>query len=388
MDKIDELLTRRVEKVLPSKDDLKKLLQTKKIRLYNGIDPTATKLHLGHTVGLRKLMEFAELGHEVILLFGTGTVLVGDPSQREKGRKLITKTEIKNNIKTWKKQVSPIVNFDKLEIKYNADWLTKLNLTEIIKIASHISAVQLFKRDMFQKRLDRGDTVWYHETMYPLLQGYDSVVMNVDLEIGGSDQEFNMLIGRELQKKMNKHDKYVLTWPMIMGTDGKQMSKTTANCVWLDDPPNDMYGKLMSIPDDQIIPYFELVTNAPFDQINNEKKALENNENPATVKRRLAYQVVKEFHGDQPAQTSQEYFDKTYKDKKPEYETEIEVPAGTKLAGTVALASGTSTTESKRQIAQGAIDYNEAVTTNPSLEVKTGDKIKIGKKIHIKVKVK
>jgi tyrosyl-tRNA synthetase len=258
--KIDEVLERRVDKVLPTKDGLRKILKKRKIKIYNGIDPTAKKLHLGHTVGLRKLMEFTELGHEVILLFGTGTVLVGDPSLRDTGRKLITKSEVEENIKTWKKQVSPIVDFDKIKIKYNADWLTKLKLKDIIKIASNISAIQLFKRDMFQKRLARGDTVWYHETMYPLLQGYDSVKLDVDLEIGGSDQEFNMLIGRELQKKMNNREKYVLTWQMIMGTDGKQMSKTTGNCVWLDDKPNDMFGKIMSIPDNQIIPYYELAT--------------------------------------------------------------------------------------------------------------------------------
>src|SRR3989344_1256774 len=191
MNKIDEILTRRVEKVLPSKDGLKRLMQVKKIKLYQGFDATGGRLHLGHSVGIRKLMDFANAGHEVIFLFGTRTVLVGDPSQREAGRKLITEEEVEENIKSWREQVSPLVDWDKIKILKNGDWLRELKLQDIINIASNISAVQLFKREMFQTRLEKGDTVWYHETMYPLLQGYDSVVMDVDLEIGGTDQEFN-----------------------------------------------------------------------------------------------------------------------------------------------------------------------------------------------------
>src|SRR3989344_9353418 len=239
--KIDELLTRRVEKVLPSKEGLQKLMQERKIKLYQGFDASGGRLHLGHSVGIRKLMDFANAGHEVIFLFGTGTVLVGDPSQRDTGRKLITPEEVEENIQGWRDQVSALVDWNKVKILKNGDWLRELKLEDLIHIASNISAVQLFKREMFQKRLDSGDTVWYHETMYPLLQGYDSVAMDVDLEIGGTDQEFNMLIGRELQRKMNNREKFVLTTPMIMGTDGKQMSKSSGNCIWLNDTPEDMY---------------------------------------------------------------------------------------------------------------------------------------------------
>src|SRR3989344_3917419 len=199
---INEILTRGVAKVLPTTAGLQSLMSKKTLRLYQGFDPTGSRLHLGHTIGLRKLMQFANLGHEVIFLFGTGTVLVGDPSQRDTARKLITQSEIDQNILDWKKQVSPIVDFSKVTIKQNGDWLTKLTLKDIVHIASNISAIQLFKRESFQRRLKRGDTVWYHETMYTLLQGYDSVAMDVDLELGGTDQEFNMLIGRELQRKM------------------------------------------------------------------------------------------------------------------------------------------------------------------------------------------
>ncbi|MDO8452687.1 MAG: tyrosine--tRNA ligase, partial [bacterium] len=233
----NDILSRRVANVLPTRAGLEKLMGEKKIRLYQGFDPTGMKLHIGHSVGIRKLMDFARAGHDVTFLFGTGTVLAGggDPSDRDKGRKMITQEEINENIKDWKNQVSKLVDWDLVSIKQNGDWLLPLTLEEILKIASNISAVQLFKREMFQRRIENGDTVWLAETLYPMLQGYDSVAMDVDLEIGGTDQEFNMLVGRDLMKKMKNKETYVLTTPMILGTDGKQMSKSSGNCVWLDD---------------------------------------------------------------------------------------------------------------------------------------------------------
>src|SRR3989344_5809435 len=309
---VDQVLTRGVQEVLPSREGLKKLMAGKKIRLYLGIDPTATRLHLGHTVMLRKLQQFADLGHEAILLFGTGTVLVGDPSQRETGRKLITQKEIDANIATWKEQVKPIIDFKKVKIKFNGDWLTKLSLKELIQIASNISAVQLFKREMFQTRLNKGDTVWYHETMYPLLQGYDSVAMNVDLELGGTDQTFNMLSGRELQQKINHHEKFVLAGKMIMGTDGKPMSKTSGNCIWLTDTATDMFGKLMSIKDEVMPDYFEFFT----DKIMPEAEPME-------AKKQLALEITRQFHGTTKAQAAQKNFEQTFQQKEPEYSEEI-----------------------------------------------------------------
>ena len=256
--KIKEVLSRNVAEVLPSKSGLEHLMKKKRIRLYLGVDPTGTRLHLGHTITLRKLQEFADLGHEAILVIGTGTVLAGDPSQRGKARERISEREIKENIKTWKSQVRKIINLSKVKIKYNGDWLLKLGLREIIDIASNLSAIKLFQREMFQERIKKGDTVWLHETLYPLLQGYDSVALDTDLEIGGTDQVFNMLVGRELQRKMRNREKFVLTCPMLLGIDGKQMSKSSGNCVWLEDSPDQMFGKIMSAPDSLIIPIFEL----------------------------------------------------------------------------------------------------------------------------------
>lgn len=381
---LDEILTRRVEKILPSKDGLKALMQKKKIRLYLGIDPTFHKLHLGHTIPLRKLMDFVNAGHEVIFLFGTGTVLVGDPSKRDTGRKLITQEEIASNIKEWKSQVSPIVDFNKITIKQNADWLLPLTLKEIINIASKISAVQLFKRESFQRRIKQGDTVWYHETMYPLLQGYDSVIMDVDLEIGGTDQEFNMLMGRELQKKFRNKEKFVLTVPMIAGTDGKQMSKTSGNCIWLTDSPNDMYGKLMRITDDQIKPYMKLLTNIPLKEIKNlADKPLEN-------KKRLALDITSQSHGKQKATAAQNHFESTVqKSQTPDKIETFTTPKGlfTSLATISQALPEKSHLEIKRMHKQGGVEWNGKKITNPNtkLNIKGGEVLKFGKRTFKKV---
>ncbi|KKR76027.1 MAG: hypothetical protein UU21_C0020G0004 [Candidatus Levybacteria bacterium GW2011_GWA2_40_8] len=368
---IDQLLTRGVEQILPSREGLEKLMAKKKIRLYLGIDPTATKLHLGHTVMLRKLQQFANLGHEAILLFGTGTVLVGDPSQRATGRKLITQKEIDQNIKTWKDQVKPIIDFNKVKIKYNGDWLLKMNLKDIIEIASKVSAVQLFKREMFQRRLKLDDTVYYHETMYPLLQGYDSVVMDVDLEIGGTDQTFNMLIGRELQQKINHHEKYVLAGKMISGTDGQPMSKTSGNCIWLTDTAEDMFGKLMAVHDELMPDYYEFFTdkNMP-------------SGDPLSVKKLLALEIIQQYHGLKKAQTAQTHFEQTFQKKAPEYKQTVKAQANLML--TVAALVG-SNSEAKRLIQQKAVDLNNQAVTDFNQPIKIGDKVKIGKKTFVKI---
>ncbi|MFH1705285.1 MAG: tyrosine--tRNA ligase [Patescibacteria group bacterium] len=368
---IDQVLTRGVEQILPSREGLKTLLAKKKIRLYLGIDPTATRLHLGHTVTLRKLQQFADLGHEAISLFGTGTVLVGDPSQRATGRKLITQKEIDKNIATWKNQVKPIIDFNKVKIMFNGDWLLKMNLKNIIEIASKISAIQLFKREMFQRRLKLGDTVWYHETMYPLLQGYDSVVMDVDLELGGTDQTFNMLIGRELQQKINHKEKFVLAGKMIMGTDGQPMSKTSGNCIWLTDTSEDMFGKLMSIRDEVMSDYFEFFTDKTMPQ-----------GEPLTIKKQLALEITKQYHGLSKAQAAQKHFETTFQKKTPEYKQEVLAKANLML--TVAQVTG-SNSEAKRLMSQGAVDVNGIKATDGTTAVKVGDKLKIGQKTFIKI---
>uniref|UniRef100_A0A832DUD2 Tyrosine--tRNA ligase n=1 Tax=candidate division WWE3 bacterium TaxID=2053526 RepID=A0A832DUD2_UNCKA len=380
--RISEILTRGVEKIYPNQEALEKLLQQRKIRLYLGIDPTGSRFHLGHTIPLRKLQEFADLGHEAILLIGTGTVLVGDPSQRTEKRKQITESEIQKNIETWKQQAEKIVDFSKVQIKKNSDWLLKLTMKDLIGIASNISAVQLFKREMFQERLKRGDTVWAHETLYPLLQGYDSIALDVDLEIGGTDQTFNMLIGRELMQKMCGKEKYVLTVPMILGTDGKPMNKSSGNCIWLEDKPSEMYGKLMSIPDEQIDSYLELVTDISQDELDRAEEL-----KPLDKKRLLALTVVKMYHGEEKAWQAQKGFESVFSkggipENIPTWELsgqDINLPEVLVDRGIIKSRS-----EARRLISQGGVTLNDRKLMKPETTLEKGI-LKVGKRIFIKI---
>ncbi len=380
--KTEELLTRGVEQILPGEDGLAKLMGKRKIRLYNGIDPTSSKLHLGHTISLRKLQEFADLGHEAVLVIGTGTVLAGDPSLRNEARPQITQAEIEENIKTWKEQAGKVLDFSKVKIRYNGDWLLKLGLKEIIEIASHISAVRLFQREMFQRRLKKGDTVWMHETLYPLLQGYDSVALDTDLEIGGTDQVFNMLIGRELQQKMHQKEKFVMTLSMILGVDGKTMSKTSGNCIWLDDSADQMFGKVMSIPDMLVASYFETLTRVPLDEI----KRL----SPLAAKTRLAKEIVTLYHGRGEASRAAEEFNRVFKEKglpskiptRSLKEKELNI---LDLLTKIKLASSRS--EAKRLVIQGGVRMNGDVQRDwqKNVKIEKGDIIQVGKRKFLKI---
>jgi len=355
MDNIEELLTHGVAEVLPNREGLAKLMQTKKIRVYLGVDPTGTQLHLGHTIPMRKLQEFVDLGHEAILLFGTGTVLAGDPSQRSETRPKITQEEINKNIKSWQTQASKIIDFKKVKIRQNGDWLLKLTYPEIINISSKISAIQLFKRDMFQERIKRGSTIWTHETLYPLFQGYDSVVMDVDLEIGGTDQTFNMLIGRELQKKINNREKYVLTTPLISGTNGQPMSKSSNNCIWLDDSPQDIFGKIMSMKDTQIEEYWLNLTELDPQEL---KKL-----GPLNAKKKLAFEIVKQLNGEKAAGQAQKEFERVFQGRMLPFQIPTVKSSGATISQAL-IDSGLSgsISESKRLVRQGAVSG----TVNPN----------------------
>ena len=383
--KIEEVLSRGVEQVLPKKEDLKRLMQKRRIRLYLGIDPTAPKLHLGHSITLRKLQEFADLGHEAILVVGTGTVLAGDPSLRLETRPLVTEKEVMRNIKTWKKQASKILDFSKVKIKYNGDWLLKLKLGDIIKIASQISALKLFQREMFQRRIKMGQTVFLHETLYPLLQGYDSVFLNVDLEIGGTDQTFNMLIGRELMQKMKKKEKFVLTCPMILGIDGRPMSKTTGNCIWIEDSPNQMFGKIMSIPDNLIFDYFTLLTRVPLSEIEEIRKL-----NPRDAKARLAREIVQIYHSKKKAEKAEKEFERVFKERKLPFKIPtIKIEKGEidilDLLFETKLASSKS--EAKRLILQKGVKIDGKVQDDwrKIMKIREGMIIQVGKRRFIKL---
>lgn len=392
MDKIDTLLTRRVVKVLPSREKLAQLLRRRKIRLYFGVDPTGPHIHLGHAIPLRKLREFQKLGHEVILLFGTFTAQIGDPSEREERRKPLTFAQIRKNMATYKDQVGKILNLKKTKIEYNHHWLGKLTFPDLLKLTSHFTISQLLEREMFQRRLKKGKEVWISEFLYPLMQGYDSVVLNVDLEIGSTDQTFNMLVGRKLQKIYNRKEKFILTTPMLIGLDGKEMSKTYKNTVNLTDPPGEMYGKIMSLRDSLIIQYFDLCTDIPSGRIKTmEKKLKEGRVHPMDLKKKLAWEIVRMYHSATKAKEAQEEFERVFQKRKlPLQVKEIRVKKRKWNIITLLLTTKlcASKSEAKRLIRQKAVDIDGRTIVNPQEEIELAKEviIKIGKRQFIKVR--
>jgi len=389
MDKIEEVLSRGVVEILPNKEGLAKLMGQKKIRVYNGIDPTSPNIHIGNAVSLLKLKQFQELGHEVILLVGTFTAQIGDPSGHDESRKPMTLKEIKKNITTYKQQASKIFDFSKVKMVFNGDWLEKMFLGDVIRLSTHFTVQQIIERDLFQKRLQKKNPIGLNEFLYPLAQGYDSVFLNVDLEIGATDQTFNMLVGRTLQKIYNHKEKFVLTLPLIPGLDGRKMSKTYGNTVNITDKPNDMYGKLMSLRDDLTIQYFELCTIVPLQSI----KSLVNELNPMDLKKRLAFEIVKMYYSEKEAKEAQENFEKVFQKKELPQENilvheikPIEKEDVIKVLTESGLASSKS--EAKRLIAQGGVDVDgKTIKEISEVKLEDGSIIKAGKKKFLKIKI-
>ncbi len=355
--KINEVLTRGVEQILPSKESLLKLMTQRPIRLYLGIDPTGSLLTLGHSVVLRKLNQFAQLGHEVILLIGSGTVKIGDPTGRDSTRPELTDEQIEANFRNWKEQANKVLDFDKIQIRYNGDWLDKMRLPDFIKLMAKTTVGQLLERDMFVNRMKKNQPIFTHELMYPLLQGYDSVAMNVDLEIGGTDQTFNMLMGRHLQKIYNQKEKWVLTTPIINGLDGRKMSKSYGNFIALTENHLDMYGKLMRLDDNQIIDYFTLLTDVPMAEIKKIETAIKNGTNPMEFKKKLAFTITQMYHNQKLAQEAAEHFKKTVQQKQaPKTLIEVEVKDNQRLLDVCrACANYLSSAEIKRLIKQKGV---------------------------------
>jgi len=368
MDKITQILNRGVEEVIVRGNLEKKLRAGKKLRVYYGIDPTSPQLHLGHAVILWKLREFQDLGHEVILLIGDFTACIGDPTDRTAARKQLTEKQVQENMKDYQKQISGILDFKKVKIKFNSKWLTKLNFTDVVELAANFTHGQIIQRSMFQERIKKQQEIYLHEFLYPLMQGYDSVAMNVDLEIGGKDQLFNMLAGRTLQKVYNNKDKDVLIMQLLIGTDNRKMSKTFDNFITMNAEPNDMFGKIMSMADEIMPDYFELATRLSEEEI---KEILK--QGPRDAKARLAREIVALYHGKQAAKKAEQEFERVFKEKKapskmPEIKLSVisyqlsDLLVKTKLAPSMA--------EAKRLIKQGAVKINNQIIKDPNQEIK------------------
>ncbi len=384
MSTIDEVLTRGVVNIISNKEKLLELLKSKKkLNVYLGIDPTATRIHLGHAVPLRKLQKFVEMGHNVTFLIGDFTALIGDTSDKESERPILTSGEIKENFKTYKKQAEKIVDFSKAKVKYNSEWLKKLTYVELIQLKQRFSLNDFISRELIKKRLNEGKKVRLDETEYPIMQGYDSYILDTDIQIGSADQTFNMQAGRMLQKDLRGKDSFVLVTDYLTGTDGRKMSKSWGNAIWLDDTADEMFGKVMSIQDDLINQYFRLATELPQDEIEEKETRLKNGENPVLAKKELAFEIVKELYSTSYALSARGNFELTFQKGEPEYKTEIINKGG--LVDTIAQILG-SKSEAKRIVKQGGVDVNGKVVEDVNQELSSGDKINLGKRRFYKVR--
>jgi tyrosyl-tRNA synthetase len=349
---MNDLLTHNIDAVLPRVEELDEKLKTgDKLTVYAGFDPTGEHLHIGHALQLMKLKEFQEAGHRVIMLIGSFTAMIGDPTDKGAARTRLTKEEVMANAKTYQEQAAKILSFEgenAAELKFNDEWLAKLSMAEVIDLASHFTVQQMAERDMFARRIEEGKPVYMHEFMYPLMQGYDSVAMDVDVEIGGSDQLFNMLAGRTLQKQINGKEKFVMTLSLLTNDEGKKMSKSEGGFIALDDAPEDKYGKIMAMADSMIAPYakalkIELETDVEAD--------------PRGAKAELARGIVSLFDSSEDATKAEEHFNTVFRSNElpedmPEFKLEAEMSLVDLLVATELCSSKS---DARRQIAQGAV---------------------------------
>ena len=404
LDKDLAIIERGVEEIIGIEDLKNKLLrfyQTgKPLVVKEGFDPSAPDIHLGHTVTLRKLRQFQDLGHQVVFLVGDFTGRIGDPTGKSETRRQLSEEEVKRNAETYAQQASKILDFEKIVIEFNSKWLSKLTLADLIEITSHITVARMLEREDFTKRLKAGKPVGLHEFLYPVMQGYDSVALQADVELGGRDQRFNLLVGRDLQREFGQEPQVVITMPLLEGTDGiEKVSKSLGNYIGINEPPFIMFGKVMSIPDSLIEKYFLLVTDVPTEEIKKMKAEYEKGElHPRDWKKRLAFEIVRMYHGQKEAILSQEDFERAFSQKEmPEEAREIMISSSLLKEGKIWILkllqeTGVpySKSELRRLIEQGGVYFNgERISNvNTDLEIKDGDYLKVGKKDFFRIRLK
>lgn len=383
---INHFLTRGLEAVFPNKEMLEARLSTgTPLTVYLGVDPTGPTLHLGHMIPLIKLAELQKMGHKIIFLIGDFTAMIGDPTDKGTARKRLTREEVLANLTKYKEQASNIISFEgdnAAEVRFNSSWLGKMTFADVVELAAHITVDQMAKRDMFARRAEEGKPVYLHEFLYPLMQGYDSVAMDVDGEIGGNDQTFNMLAGRDLMKEYRGKDKFVIATKLLVDPNGKKMGKTEGNMVALSDSPRDMFGKVMSWTDGMILPGFELATKISTKEIEEIKKALDDGMNPRDAKIRLAKEMVAMFYGKNSADEAEKNFLSAFSEKGvPDDVLPVTVPAGMLLSDILLeLNLVASKGEFRRLIDEGAVSIvGGAKITDPYTKITESADYKIGK---------
>ena len=380
---LKELLERRLENVFPSKEEaINKLKSGSRLKVYLGIDPTGPNLHLGHTIPILFLKQLWELVHTPVLVIGDFTARIGDPTGKETTRKSLTEQEVKDNMKNYLSQVYKILPKGSFEVKYNSSWLSKMSFEDVVKLASHVTVQQMIAREMFQERIKSEKPIGVHEFMYPLMQGYDSVAIKIDGEVGGNDQTFNMLVGRDLEKKLLNKDKLVFATRLLVdAVSGKKMSKTEGGLISLSDSPQDMFGKTMkTVPDEMTATVFELCTEKPGQWIEDRKK-----DTPYEFKKELAYELVRMYHGEKEAAKAIDEWDKVF--SKGELPSEMETVSGIgqSLTSVIAGISRVSHTEAKKLLDQGAVRINDVVIKDWGHKLKEGDIIQIGPKTFVRI---
>ena len=396
VDKQMELIRRGVEEIIPEDALIKKLEKSKKhntpLIIKLGCDPSRPDLHIGHGVVLRKLRHFQDLGHQAVLLIGDFTAMIGDPSGRNKTRPSLSLEEAKANAETYVNQSKVILDVDSLKILYNYEWLNTMKFSDVIELASKYTVARMLERDDFTKRYQSETPILLHEFLYPLAQGMDSVEIKADVEIGGTDQKFNLLVGRDLQREYGQEPQCIITLPLLEGTDGvEKMSKTYGNEIGLLDPPEDKYGKIMSISDDMIVKYFRLAADADDQKVEAIKYLLSDSKiNPRDVKRELGRAIVKLYHGADEAQAAEQHFDKVIVQKDiPDEMDEVELESDQLLVDIITNAGLTkSKGEARRLIKQDAVKLDGAVCKDINQKLHAGKEsvIKVGKRRFLKVK--
>jgi tyrosyl-tRNA synthetase len=386
-----EVIQRGVDEILPLDELKKKLEKNKPLRIKLGMDPTAPDLHLGHTVVMNKMKQLQDLGHEVIFLIGDFTGMIGDPTGKNVTRKPLSKKDILENAKTYSDQVFKILDKDKTKIAFNSEWMNKMSSTEMISLASKHTVARMLERDDFSKRYKGGQAISIHEFLYPLVQGYDSVALRADMELGGSDQKFNLLVGRELQKQANMEPQVILTMPILEGLDGVQkMSKSLDNYIGVDEDPDSMFGKIMSISDDLMWRYLDLLSFESLETIASWRREVENGENPRNIKFRLAEEIISRYHNIEQAKKAQQNFiDRFAKNQIPDEMDEFTFSKGIKIANLLKDSKlVNSTSEAFRMIKQGAVKMDGEKINDKDLTPKEGTSVyQVGKRKFARVTI-
>ena len=387
-----EILTRGAEEIIPEESFLEQIKSKKKLRVKAGFDPTSPDLHLGHTVLLNKMKIFQDLGHHVIFLIGDFTGLVGDPSGVNETRPVLTEEQLAKNAETYKEQVFKILDPDKTEIRFNSEWMQEVHPSEFIKMLSSYTVARMLERDDFSKRYKSQQPISIHEFLYPILQGFDSVKLEADVELGGTDQKFNLLLGREVQKHYGQKQQSILTVPLLEGIDGvKKMSKSLGNYIALEDSPDDMFGKIMSISDELMWRYFSLLSFKTSDEIDEFKQEIKQGSNPRDIKFLLAEEIVERFHEGSGLKSKENFVNRFQKgnisQKLEEITLEIDTEDEliTRVLKETKLLSSTS--EAMRMIKQGAIKVNEERILDNKFKIKRGTSnlVQVGKKKAAKI---